>query len=287
MSHDEWNDDDHDDGRKRRRRRRRPYRRARLDEVRGTPSDDGPLAPLRALGLVDEVLAELKSGKEADVLLATGHEGLLALKVHRDPGPAGFRPDPAYLEGRHVPRGRLRKVLDQGARNGLSAELALWVLHETRMLWTLTEAGVPVPEPVVGPAAREVLAAGRVVAMRFVGDPDGTPAPRLSDAGLEGDLLDEAWRQIQEAVVAMLQAGVVHGDLSAWNVLWHHGTAIVIDVPQAVEIGWSKHAATLFERDVRSLVGSLRGMGLDLDVPQVEAELRTRAGFPPHGPFAG
>ena len=285
MNDDEWNEDGHEEGRSRQRRRRRPYRRARLDEVRGAGDDQGPLAPLRALGLVEEVVGELKSGKEADVLLARGREGLLALKVHRDPGPAGFRPDPVYLDGRRVPRGRLRKVLDQGARNGLSSELALWVLHETRMLWTLTEAGVPVPEPVIGPSARDVLAAGRVVAMRFVGDADGTPAPRLSDAGLEGERLGDAWRQIQDAVVAMLEAGVVHGDLSAWNVLWHDGRAIVIDVPQAVEIAWSKHAATLFERDVRSLVGSLRGMGLDLDVAQVEATLRTRAGLPPHGPF--
>lgn len=245
-----------------------------------------PLASLRARGLVEEVVAELKSGKEADVLLARGSEGLIALKVHRDPGGAGFRPDPAYLEGRHVPRGRLRKVLDRGARAGVPAELALWVLHETRTLWTLHEAGVPVPEPLLGPSATDILASGRVVAMRFVGDADGTPAPRLADARLEGAQLEEAWRQIGDLVVRMLQSGIVHGDLSAWNLLWHDGTVVVIDVPQAVDLAWSPHAAQLFERDVRSLTGSLRGMGLDLDAMTVEADFRTRAGLPPHGPFS-
>lgn len=243
------------------------------------------MAPLRERGLVEEVVAELKSGKEADVLLARGSEGLLALKVHRDPGGAGFRPDPAYLEGRRVPRGRLRKVLDRGARAGVPPELALWVLHETRMLWTLHGAGVPVPEPVIGPSATEVLATGRVVAMRFIGDADGQPALRLADARLDDAQLAEAWRQVGDAVVGMLQAGVVHGDLSAWNLLWHDQRVIVIDVPQAVEISWSPHATQLFERDVRSLTGSLRSMGLDLDAATVEADLRIRAGLPPTGPF--
>ena len=122
--------------------------------------------------------------------------------------------------------------------------------------------------------------------MRFVGDEDGTPAPRLADAGLEVDALEDAWRQTADAIVAMLRAGIVHGDLSAWNLLWHHGRVVVIDLPQAVEVRWSPHAATLFSRDVRSLTSSLRGMGLELDADRVEADLRTRAGLPPAGPLA-
>ena len=281
-----YDDDGTDEQRFRgRKRRRAPRGRGRLASMRDASADDDPLASLRERGLVEEVLGELKSGKEADVLLARGAEGLLALKVHRDPEAGGFRPDPAYLEGRRVPRGRLRKVLDRGARAGLPPELALWVLHETRMLWTLHQAGVPVPEPVLGPAVSEVLSAGRVVAMRFVGTEDGTPAPRLADAGLSGAALQDAWAQVGDAVVRMLRGGVVHGDLSAWNLLWHDGRVVVIDVPQAVETAWSPHAATLFSRDVRSLTGSLRAMGLDLDADATERDLRTRAGLPPVGPF--
>ncbi len=277
-------DDPSNDQRFRGRKRRTPQGRARAQDLRGGAKHD-PLAALRERGLVEEVVTELKSGKEADVVLARGAEGLIAVKIHRDPGAGGFRPEPAYLEGRRVPRGRLRKVLDRGARSGLPPELALWVLHETRMLWTLREAGVPVPEPLLGPGAHEVLAGGRTVAMRFVGEEDGTPAPRLADAGLDEDALQDAWRQTVEAIVTMLRAGIVHGDLSAWNLLWHRGTVVVIDVPQAVEVHWSPHAATLFGRDVRSLVGSLRGMGLELDAERVEADLRTRAGLPPAGPL--
>lgn len=278
-------DDPSNDERFRGRKRRTPQGRARAQDLRGGAKHD-PLAALRERGLVEEVVTELKSGKEADVVLARGAEGLIAVKIHRDPGAGGFRPEPAYLEGRRVPRGRLRKVLDRGARSGLPPELALWVLHETRMLWTLREAGVPVPEPLLGPGAHDVLAGGRTVAMRFVGEEDGTPAPRLADAGLDEDALQDAWRQTVEAIVTMLRAGIVHGDLSAWNLLWHRGTVVVIDVPQAVEVHWSPHAATLFARDVRSLVGSLRGMGLELDAERVEADLRTRAGLPPVGPLA-
>ena len=274
-----------EDERFRKRSRRRPHRRTRRGEAERAEGEIDPLASLRERGLVETIVGEAKSGKEADLVVARGSLGLLALKVHRDAGAGGFRPDPAYLEGRRVPRGRLRKVLDRGARAGLSPDLALWVLHETRMLWHLQEAGVPVPEPVIGPTATDVLASGRVVAMRFVGDEDATPAPRLADADLDAEQLQEAWRQTRDAVVAMLRAGVVHGDLSAWNLLWHDGRIVVIDLPQAVEIAWSPHAATLFSRDVRSLAGSVRGLGVEVDAVDLEAEFRTRAGLPPYGPL--
>lgn len=277
-------DDDPTDGRFRARQRRRPRGRARVDDLRDG-GDDDPLAPLRRRGWVEEIVAELKSGKEADVVVADGSAGRIVLKIHRDAAAGGFRPDPVYLDGRRVPRGRLRKVLDRGARSGLEPELALWVLHETLMLHTLAGGGVAVPEPLLGPGAHEILEAGRVVPMRFVGEEDGTPAPRLSDAALgPGDAAD-AWRQTLDATAKMLRLGVVHGDLSAWNLLWHEGRIVVIDVPQAVEVSASPHAALLFSRDVRSLAGSVRHLGIKADPEQLEAELRGRAGLPPHGPF--
>ncbi len=279
-------DDDSDaEERFRGRRSRRPRGRARLGELRGGPDVTPGLARLREQGHVVEIVRELKSGKEADVLLARGPHGLLALKIYRDPGAGGFRPDPVYLEGRRLPRGRLRKVLDRAARSGLPRDLALWVLHEVRTLWALHEAGVAVPRPVLGPGTREVLDAGRVVPMAFLGSADGTPAPRLADADLDDEAAAEAWRQTRALVGTMLRAGWVHGDLSAWNLLWHDGTVVAIDVPQAVRVDASPHAAVLFSRDVRALVDSVRPLGIELDATALEAELRVAAGLPPHGPF--
>jgi len=283
--YDDGNGDDYGEERFRGKPKRGPRGRARMDALRDQSGPDAGLAKLRERGLVHEIVGELKSGKEADVVLARGEAGLIALKIHRDPSAGGFRPDAVYLEGRRMPRGRLRKVLDRGARAGLSADLALWVLHETKTLWELHRAGVPVPRPLLGPGAHEILDAGRIVPMAFIGDPDGTPAPRLADTQPTPKEAQDAWRQAKDAAAAMLRAGIVHGDLSAWNLLWHDGRIVVVDVPQAVTVQDSPHAAQLFTRDVRSLVDSVRPMGIDEDPDEVEAELRVRAGLPPRGPF--
>lgn len=265
--------------------RRKPRGRERLADLRD-PDAAGPgLSYLRERGLVDEVLNEIKSGKEADVVRAAGPAGDLALKIYRDPGGHGFRPDPVYLEGRRVPRGRLRKVLDRGARSGLPPDLALWVLHEVTILWRLREAGVAVPRPLTGPGASDVLAAGRIVPMEFLGH-EGEPAPRLADADLSAAEARDAWDQAYAAAAGMLRAGVVHGDLSAWNLLWHDGRVVVIDVPQAVELARNPHAASLLERDVRSLVDSFAPLGEVRDAGRVERSLRTDAGLPPTGPLS-
>ena len=281
MPDDDWDQDE----RFRRKPKRRPRGRQRLDRLQD-PEADGPgLAQLRERGLVEEVLNEIKSGKEADVYRARGRGGELALKIYRDPGARGFKPDPVHLEGRRVPRGRMRKVLDRGSRAGLPPALALWVFHEVRTLWRLHDAGVPVPRPASGPDAQEILAGGRVVPMAFLGH-GGEPAPRLADAALSEHERGEAWRQAADATVAMLRAGIVHGDLSAWNLLWHDGGIVVIDVPQAVEIAVNPHAAALLTRDVKALTESFRPLGLEVDAGEVERDLRGRAGLPPSGPLA-
>lgn len=278
------NDDWDQDERFTRKPKRKPRGRERLGRLQDPDAEFPGLAQLRERGVVDEVLGEIKSGKEADVYLARGPGGELALKIYRDPGARGFKPDPVHLEGRRFPKGRMRKVLDRGARAGVPPELALWVLHEVQTLWRLVEAGVPVPRPAHGPDAQEILAAGRIVPMAFLGR-DGVPAPRLADVQLSEEEAEEAWRQSYAATAAMLRAGIVHGDLSAWNLLWHEGEVVVIDVPQAVEVDRNPHAALLFARDVSSLTDSFRPMGLDLDASSIERELRLQAGLPPVGPF--
>lgn len=270
-------------------RDRRPRGRTRASTAEGTPSQgsttDPGLAFLIDQGIVHEVLADVKSGKEADVLLARGATGLVALKAYRDRAGGGARPDPTFLEGRQLPRGRLRKVLDRGARAGLDADLALWVLHEATISWRLHEGGVPVPKPLVGPSAYEIASAGRFFPMAFVGSEDGTPAPRLAEVALDAASCRSAWEQIERIVERLLRIGVVHGDLSAWNLLWHEERVVLIDVPQATDVTASRHAALIFERDVHNLVASVSTWNLDLDARQLVADLRVRAGRPATGPL--
>ena len=288
--HDDFDptDDEHDaygPERFRKRPRRAPRGRTHARDAVDDGTTDPGLAHLLASGVISEVLGELKSGKEADVLLARGPHGLVALKAYRDPEAGGYRPDAIYLDGRRPPRGRLRKVLDRGARSGVPAELALWVLHEVGTLWAMHDAGLPVPEPRIGPGAYDVARAGRMLPMAFVGEEDGTPAPLLADAALTPDAARVAWSHVVELAADLLRAGWVHGDLSAWNLLWHRDRPVLIDVPQAVRIESSPHATELLARDVRSLLHSVASFGIEDDPVRLEAELRTRAGLPPSGPL--
>lgn len=281
-------DNEQHEERIRKRDRRRPRGRRRLSELReGAPEQEPGLAELRERGLVGDLHRAVKSGKEADVYLADGPEGAqapLIAKIYRDPEAGGFRIDPRYLEGRHWPRGRLRKLLDRSARAGLDPQLALWVLHEVRTLWDWHDARLPVPRPALGPDAQEVLAGGRVVLMEFVGEGD-EPAPRLADAALAPAAAAEAWRQARAVAANLLALGWVHGDLSTFNLLWHEDRAVLIDVPQAIRIDRNPHAADLLSRDARSLAHSFRQLGIDADPAEVEAEVRAAAGQPPSGPL--
>ena len=283
-------DDDADNfERYRPKRDRRPTGRTRARSHRDANVEDSTTDPglafLMEQGTVGEIVAEIKSGKEADVLLARGKNGPVALKAYRDRSAGGARPDPRFLEGRQMPRGRLRKVLDRGARMGLDADLALWVLHEATTLWRLHGGGVPVPQPLVGPAAYEIASAGRFLPMAFVGEDDGTPAPRLAEVAMDPSACRAAWAQIEQLVERLLRLGIVHGDLSAWNLLWHDGRVVLIDVPQAVDVTKAGHAHEIFERDVENLVSSVSTWNLDLDPARVAMTLRTRAGKPATGPL--
>ena len=130
-----------------------------------------------------EIVGELKSGKEATVYLGTSPAGPVAVKIHRDVEVRSFKDDRRYQEGRFIGDARLAKAIRLRSGRGLRALKALWAAHEYLILWRLFEAGLSVPEPLVGPDAFDLTDAGEVVLMRFVGDPDD-PAQRLADATL-------------------------------------------------------------------------------------------------------
>jgi RIO kinase 1 len=248
----------------RRRDRRKPRGRLRAAEL---VADEGAAAPVPEIawmierGYLDAVEGELKSGKEATVYLGRTRAGLAAVKVYRDLTVRSFKNDAAYRSGRYVGDARIEKAIAQRTAAGRAAQGRLWAGHEYAMLWRLHRAGVPVPEPLVGPDASDIGAAGEVVLMRYVGD-DARPAPRLSDLRLPPDDAERAFAEAVAALAAMWREGVVHGDYSTYNLLWWRAAVVVIDLPQAMEADHPE-ARALLARDVASLCATFRAHGVE------------------------
>lgn len=208
-------------------------------------------------GYFDGFIGELKGGKEATVFLVANGEERLAAKVYSDIEVRTFRNDAVYWTGFHSGDARTDKAMQQRTAAGKRAQQALWVQREYHYLWRLHRAGLPVPKPAVGPEASAIAEAGSVVLMEFIGDGD-VPAPRLSDLRLPPAEAADAYRQTCEIFVALGRLGLVHGDLSTYNLLWHDGVVRLIDVPQVVELEVGRAARELLERDARSIVTSFR-----------------------------
>jgi RIO kinase 1 len=223
-------------------------------------------------GYLDGIDGELKSGKEATVYLGRTRAGLAAVKVYRDLAVRSFKNDARYRAGRYVGDARIEKAIAKRTAAGRRAQARLWAAHEYGMLWRLRRAGVPVPEPLIGPDTSDIGAAGEVVLMRFIGD-ESDPAPRLSDVILGPADARRAFEASVGALAAMWRAGVVHGDYSAYNLLWWGGAIVVIDLPQAVEAEHHREARPLLERDAASLCTSFRRHGVAATPADVVAQV--------------
>jgi RIO kinase 1 len=243
--------------------RRKPKGRRSVNKLKQAGGfDDSGLQRLFEQGLITELLGELKSGKEATVYLARGPQGLAAAKLYRDAAVRSFKNDSIYRDGRFIGDARLKKAIEQRSKTGMSAQQALWIMHEYLQLWTLHDAGISAPKPLVGPGADDCAKAGRVVLMEFIGDDEGA-APRLSDVRLSPTEAEDAFEQSVGLLTQLLKLGKIHGDFSAYNLLWWQGRVIVIDVPQTVEVAENPNAAALLERDVVSLCRSLKSVRAD------------------------
>ena len=186
------------------------------------------------LAAVDTELGILKTGKEADVFLlrrgvpGTGRSCLLAAKRYRDAEHKMFHRDSAYLEARRARESRAGRAMASRSSAGREMIARHWANAEFSALCQLLQAGVPVPYPV------QVL--GTEVLLEFIGESDGTAAPRLADTRLRGTELAGLWDQLVQALVTLAGHGLAHGDMSAYNLLVHHGRLIMIDLPQVVDV---------------------------------------------------
>jgi RIO kinase 1 len=211
------------------------------------------------LAAVDTELGILKTGKEADVFLLRrgvpgGRSCLLAAKRYRDAQHRMFHRDSGYLEGRRVRESRDNRAMANRSAAGRQMIAVQWANAEFSALSQLCQAGVPVPYPV------QVL--GTEVVLEFIGDPDGTAAPRLAELRPRGSELVALWDQLVAALVTLAGHGLAHGDLSAYNLLVHQGRLVLIDLPQIVDVIANPRGAHFLERDAANVARWFTARGL-------------------------
>jgi RIO kinase 1 len=203
------------------------------------------IEPLVRDGLIDEVIRPLKSGKEAAVYVVLSEGEIRCAKVYKDINKRGFHKQAQYQEGRKVRNSRQARAMEKGTRYGRKQQEELWQNAEVDALYRLAAVGVRVPRPynfIEG-----------VLLMELVTDEDGSAAPRLNDLELTREQALEYHSLLIREVVKMLCAGLVHGDLSEYNILVDSNGPVIIDLPQAVDAAANNNAGRMLERDVANL----------------------------------
>jgi len=211
-----------------------------------TPS---ALQPLIDDGVIDEVIRSLKSGKEATVYLVRSGAHTRCAKVYRNMAQRSFQRRAQYQEGRQVRGSRQARAIRKSTRFGRKEQEASWKNAEVDALYKLVAAGVRVPKP-YGYFNDTLL-------MELVTDAAGDPAPRLSEVNLTPETAREYHRFLIQQIVRMLSIGLIHGDLSGFNVLVGPDGPVIIDLPQAVNAAGNNGARAMLERDVNNIRGTL------------------------------
>ena len=207
------------------------------------------LLPLLELGLIQEVVRPLMSGKEAAVYIVVSENRYCVAKVYKEAIHRSFRQRADYTEGRQVRNSRQRRAMEKSTRYGREQKEAAWKNAEVDALYKLGAAGVRVPKP--------LMFSEGVLLMELLLDPDGQPAPRLCDCNFTPEQAHNTHAFVMHEVVAMLCAGVVHGDLSEYNVLLADDGPVIIDLPQAVDAAHNQSARSILLRDVGAITAFL------------------------------
>jgi RIO kinase 1 len=200
-------------------------------------------------GVIDEVLRPLKSGKEAAVYVVRSGDDVRCAKVYKDMAQRSFQQRVQYQEGRKVRGSREARAVGKASKYGRRQQETAWKNTEVDALYQLREAGVRVPEP--------FGYFHGVLVMELVTDADGYSAARLGEVELGAEQAREFHRVLVRQVVRMLCCGLIHGDLSAYNVLVGPDGPVVIDFPQVVSAGGNNAARAMLLRDVNNLTASL------------------------------
>ncbi|MDP1596385.1 MAG: PA4780 family RIO1-like protein kinase [Methylotenera sp.] len=203
------------------------------------------LEPLLEDGLIDDVVRQLMSGKEATVYVVRCGEDVRCAKVYKEANKRSFRQSVDYTEGRKTKNSRQGRAMAKGSKFGRESQEAAWQSAEVDALYRLADAGVRVPVPYNFYEG--------VLLMELVTDADGNAAPRLNDVTFSAEEARIHHRTLIKEVVRMLCAGIVHGDLSEFNILMSADGPVIIDLPQAIDAAGNNQASSMLERDVRNL----------------------------------
>lgn len=223
------------------------------------------LQPLLDDGIVDEVLRPLKSGKEASVYVVRCGSEVLCAKVYKDMAQRSFQARVVYQEGRKVRGSRQQRAMGKATKFGKREAETAWKNTEVDALYRLAEAGVTVPRP-----------HGHfhgVLLMDLVTDADGHSAPRLGEVELEPDQARDYHARLVRDVVRMLCLGLVHGDLSEYNVLVAPDGPVLIDFPQVLSAAGNNAARALLLRDVHNVRDSLARFAPELSASHYGEEM--------------
>lgn len=203
------------------------------------------LQPLVDDGLIDEVLVQLMSGKEAEVYVVRCGDEVCCAKVFKEAKQRSFKQAAQYQEGRKTRNSRRGRAMAKKTRYGQREQEQAWLNAEVDALYQLAAAGVRVPKP------RGFV--DGVLLMEMIADAEGYAAPRLDDVTMTEQEALEHHACIMREVVRMLCAGLIHGDLSEFNVLLDASGPVIIDLPQAVNAADNNSAAMMLERDVNNM----------------------------------
>jgi RIO kinase 1 len=223
------------------------------------------LQPLIDDGVIDEVIRALKSGKEATVYLVRSGSQSRCAKVYRDMRQRSFQRRAQYQEGRKLRGSRQTRAVNKNTHFGRGEQEAAWKNAEVDALYRLQAAGVRVPKP--------YGYFNDVLIMELVTDADGQPAPRLGEIDLSPERAREYHEFLIRQIVRMLSIGLIHGDLSEFNVLVAADGPVIIDLPQVVNAAGNNGALAMLERDVNNIRGTLARFAPELLATEFAREL--------------
>ena len=203
------------------------------------------IQPLINDGIIDAVISRLMSGKEADVFVVRCGSEIRCAKVYKEAMKRSFKQAVTYQEGRKVRNTRRNRAMDKGSKYGRKQTEEIWQNAEVDALYKLAGAGVRVPTP--------YGCIDGVLLMELICDAEGDVAPRLGDVTMSAEQAIEDHGLVMIYVVRMLCAGVVHGDLSEFNVLVDEKGPVIIDLPQAVNAAANNQAESMLNRDVNNM----------------------------------
>ncbi len=203
------------------------------------------IQPLVEDGLIDEVISSLMSGKEAEVYIVRSGSEILCAKVYKEVNKRSFKQAVQYREGRKGRNSRRNRAMEKGSKFGRLQQEKAWQNTEVEALYSLSDAGVRVP--------KAFGCFDGVLLMELITDDEGQAAPRLNDVSMSSEQALEDHAIMMQYVMRMLCIGLIHGDLSEFNVLVDEYGPVIIDLPQVVDASANNQAKWMLERDVNNI----------------------------------